>query len=277
MYPASRFIPRASYPRLRAFELTVSSGLLLIAELAILHAAPRGQIVELGTSLCEDMKHTHVIAPSSPVGCDRLKLVRFDYFDFGGNIHHDGEVVVMDAAAEKVLDSFEALAETGFPISGAKLLNAYGGSDEASMADNNTSAFNNRPIKGSTDVSLHAYGLALDINPIQNPYVRINAGNLEFSPPAGSEYTDRSNRRPGMTEAAVEILAHNGFMIWGGDWSNPIDYQHFQVGRGLAKMLTRLSSKDAKAAFDRYVVKCRDCLRTLARPECVKRLSEDEP
>jgi hypothetical protein len=273
MEPIHRTVVSTCCLDFRVLGPIISSGLLLLLGLDAPHAQERGQILEVSTSLCEDMKRAHVLNPNSPLGCDRLKLVRFDYFGFDGNIHHDGEVMVMDAAAENVLNVFKMLVEIEFPVAKARLLNAYDGNDDASMADNNTSAFNDRRITGGDDISLHAYGLALDINPIQNPYVNIKAGELEFSPPPGIGYVDRLNRRPGMAESVIGIFANNGFMIWGGDWSNPVDYQHFQVERSLAKELARLTPQEAKTAFDLYVVKCRNCLRTLARSECVRQRS----
>lgn len=249
------------------------SGLLLLSGLGTLHSRESEQILEISVALCENMKITHVLSPTGPVGCERLKLIQFDYFGFDESIHHDGELVVMDAAAENVLNIFETLLEMKFPISKAKLMNAYDANDDASMADNNTSAFNDRQIKGGGDLSLHAYGLAIDINPIQNPYVKDLAGKLTFSPPSGIDYVDRLNRRLGMAEMVTDVFANNGFLIWGGDWSNPVDYQHFQVARSLAKQLAQLSPLQAQMVFNNYVVKCQNCLRTSARSECIEQIS----
>src|SRR5215470_19718540 len=98
--------------------------------------------------------------------------------------------MVMDAAAESVLRIFTKLRKMRFPIAKARLINHYDGDDDASIADNNTSAFNSRNVAGTNTLSLHAYGLAIDLNPLQNPYVQHSGGKLIFSPPAGAAYTN---------------------------------------------------------------------------------------
>jgi hypothetical protein len=147
------------------------------------------------------------------------------------------------------------------------------------MADNNTSAFNARNVAGSNSLSLHAYGLAIDINPIQNPYAKRSGTRLTFSPPAGVEYANRFNDRPGkkarsgMAESIIDVFADEGFLIWGGYWDDPIDYQHFQVNRGLAEHLARLSPAQARAAFEQHVERYRACRRNGAqessRSKCI--------
>ena len=106
-------------------------------------------------------------------------------------------------------------------------VDAYGGDDDASMAANNTSAFNCRAVTGGSTLSQHSFGTALDINPVQNPYV--NGGTV--LPPSGSSYQDRSNYQPGMVlsgSIALEAFEDIGW-IWGGNWSSLKDYQHFSV------------------------------------------------
>ncbi len=192
-------------------------------------------------ALCRDMRSTKVLNPGAPVDCERLRLVRFSYVGFDGATHDDGELVVLDAVAEHVLAIFVALRSRAFPIASAHLMNRYHGSDDASMARNNTSAFNVRRVEGTNSMSLHAYGVAIDLNPIQNPYVERGARGNEVSPPAGKVYVSRHDRRPGMAEAAIELFAHHGFAQWGGYWPRGIDYQHFQVGRRLAGQLVDIA------------------------------------
>jgi hypothetical protein len=97
------------------------------------------------------------------------------------------------------------------------------------MAADNTSAFNCRPVTGSTTrFSIHSYGKAIDINTVENPYVSSSLGVL---PPAGAEFTDRSDVRPGMIvhgDRVTRAFARIGF-VWGGDWDDPIDYQHVET------------------------------------------------
>lgn len=224
-----------------------------------------GQILPISASACDDMKVHHVLGPDPPVGCARLRLVKFRYVDFAGSPRDDGEIVVMDAAASHVLQIFKSLFRMRFPIAKARPMQSYDGDDETSMRDNNTSAFNDRPIAGSATRSLHAYGLAIDVNPIQNPSLTRNGAALLFAPPAGVEYANRLNdrpfkqQRPGMAEAVVDVFAENGFLIWGGYWDSPIDYQHFQVGRKFAERLTALSAGQAEVAFNELVQRYRRC------------------
>jgi hypothetical protein len=224
-------------------------------------AAPSDTVVPISAELCADMKRHHVLNPGAPVTCERLRLVRFRYVDFDGASRDDGEVVVMDAAADHVLQVFIALHSRTFPIASAKLMNAFEGDDDASMDHNNTSAFNVRPVPGSRSISLHAYALAIDLNPLQNPYLRRAGGGVVVSPKAGTAYLRRRPIRPGMAEPIVDIFANEGFTIWGGRWQQSTDYQHFQVGRPFAQRLARASSVDAQAMFERHVQRYRECVR----------------
>jgi hypothetical protein len=217
------------------------------------------QISPLTNELCADMRLHKTLRAGSVVGCERLALVEFSYLGFDGQIHGDGEVVVLDAAADRVANIFDALLKMRFPIQQAKLLNRYDGDDDASMAENNTSAFNDRSIAGSATVSLHAYGLAIDINPMQNPFYQKQDGAVHVSPKGGENYLNRADARPGMAETVVDIFAENGFPIWGGDWKDPIDYQHFQVSRDLAKRLAQASTAEAKAIFEMQIEKYHHC------------------
>ena len=261
------------------FGLALLFGLLLIPA-----ANPRvrnaGSVIPISQSLCDEMKVHQVLNARAPVGCERLKLIKFSYVDFDGRLVDDGEIVVMDAAAAHVLDIFAALRKIRFPIAKARLMNHYDGNDDASMADNNTSAFNVRAITGGDTLSLHAYGLAIDINPVQNPFAKRSGATLTFSPPVGVENANRLNDRPekpkrlGMAEAVIDIFADHGFLIWGGYWDDPIDYQHFQVSRKLAERLAKLPPDQARAVYDRQVQRYRTCRRTLpqgpeSRAKCI--------
>jgi hypothetical protein len=229
--------------------------------------AREGSILPVTQALCDDMKEHNVIRAGAPVGCERLSLVKFSYLGFDGSIHTDGEIMVMDAAAENVLRIFTKLRDMRFPLAKARLINQYDGSDDASIADNNTSAFNSRNVAGTNALSLHAYGLAIDINPLQNPYVQRSGGKLTFSPPAGAAYANRLDDQPerqlrrGMAESVIDVFADEGFFIWGGYWKSAIDYQHFQVSRSLAQQLASLSPAQAKTVFAQHVERYRACRR----------------
>jgi hypothetical protein len=191
---------------------------------------------------------------------------------FDGQVHGDGEIMVMDAAADSVARIFARLREIGFPVAKARLIDHYDGNDDASIADNNTSAFNFRTVAGTNSLSMHAYGLAIDINPVQNPYVQHSGAGLVFSPPASAAYADRLKGQPqkrlrlGMAEAAIDAFADEGFLVWGGTWNTSIDYQHFQVSRNLAQQLARLSPATATAVFRQHVERYRSC-RSAGGPE----------
>lgn len=139
-------------------------------------------------------------------------------------------------------------------------MEVFGGDDIASMTANNTSAFNGRPITGGSSWSRHAYGVAIDINPLQNPYISSKHGKQEILP-AASTASRRAPQRPGMAEAVRHIFFRHGFLIWGGDWKQPIDYQHFEIGS--SKFIARLLSMTpaaAKAAFAGYANHYRTCM-----------------
>lgn len=218
-----------------------------------------GAAAGLDSQQCALLKQ-HVLQPGAPVDCPQLQVVRFSYLEFHQVRHDDGEIMVMAAVAPQVKALFDELLKRRFPLAQARLMEHYQGNDDASMADNNTSAFNDRPITGGGAASLHAYGLAIDINPLQNPYVRRDAqGRLVYSPPAGQAFGARIASRAGSSEQVVELFAQHGFLTWGGDWKKPIDYQHFQVSRKLAERLAKLPAPQARQLFESTVVAYRAC------------------
>lgn len=189
---------------------------------------------------------------SCPVPLDRLVLLTLSYYDFEGKSHDDGRMIVMDVAGDNVLKIFKTLYKKKFPIKSIKLTSDYGGSDDLSMADNNSSAYNCREITGGGLVSLHAYGLAVDINPIMNPYIgplNKKTGSIKVLPPEGFAYLNRTNKRTGMTENIVSIFKKNGFTSWGGNWNDPIDWQHFQAPRPLVETLKNMAPQEGKKYF----------------------------
>jgi len=132
---------------------------------------------------------------------------------------------VARSIADEIVVIFERLFVAQFPIERMQRIEAFGGSDAASMVANNSSAFNFRHVQGTSVLSHHALGLALDLNPIQNPWLR----GANVDPEQGREYLDREQRRPGMIvegDRVVEAFAAYGW-DWGGDWRDMRDYQHF--------------------------------------------------
>jgi hypothetical protein len=213
----------------------------------------------LSSSTCQEMKEKKTWQENCPVSLDRLRCVTFAYYDFEGTEHSSGEIVVLDAVAKRTLLIFKQLHSIRFPIAKAYRIEHYKGNDEVSMADNNTSCFNCREITGGGLPSIHSYGLAIDVNPIQNPFLSIEQSEdvlrcpLTVMPAAGKEYLNRTNIRPGMAETIVNVFKKNGFRVWGGNWNTPIDWQHFQTPRALAKLLAIMVPEDAEILFEVYV------------------------
>ena len=213
--------------------------------LALLFATgAQAEVSQVPDALCRNMR-AHGVMSAKVVSCMRLALVRFPYVDFAGRTHDDGRVVVLDAVAGEVFEIFRELHARRFPIASARLMDDFGGDDDASMAANNTSAYNDRAVAGSSSVSVHAYGCAIDLNPVQNPYVTKN----EIAPPAGAAFVKRRPVQPGMAEAVVGVFARHGFPVWGGRWARETDYQHFQVDRTLAARLVAASPDEARRLF----------------------------
>jgi D-alanyl-D-alanine carboxypeptidase len=163
-----------------------------------------------------------------PVGPAQLRTVRLSYWGFDGRAHV-GKLVVNRRVTRDVVTVFRRLHAARFPIRRMVPVSAYRGSDDASMAADNTSGFNCRPAVGSTTGawSTHAYGLAIDVNPVENPYVL--GGRV--LPPAGRRYLDRTRRRRGMAverSVLVAAFADVGWR-WGGRWTGSPDYQHFST------------------------------------------------
>lgn len=186
----------------------------------------------LPKDVVNSMKTKHIWVPDCPVPLEKLRLINIDHYNFDQKII-SGRMIVHEKVSKQVMTIFQELLKIKFPIEKIALIDEYEGHDENSMADNNSSSFNYRKIINSDAISMHSYGLAIDINPVQNPY--IISGNskndLKIWPAEGSDYLNRSNQRPGMVEQIVPIFAKYGFDVWGGTWNLPIDYHHFQIDR----------------------------------------------
>jgi hypothetical protein len=163
--------------------------------------------------------------PGCPVYISNLRLIRTTYWDFGGD-REKGSIVVHEDEAKEIVRVFRSLYRHKFKLRRMHLIERYNGSDHASMDADNTSGFNCRYINGTTRWSQHAYGRAIDINPIENPYVTPSG---HVSPPAGRPFADRSQQRKGMVhrrDAAFNAFRREDWK-WGGNWSGTKDYQHF--------------------------------------------------
>jgi D-alanyl-D-alanine carboxypeptidase len=172
-----------------------------------------------------DLRYSY--RPGCPVGPARLREVRLRYWGFDGK-PHTGALVVHGSVARDVVLVFARLYAQRFPIRRMEPIDAFRGSDDRSMGADNTSGFNCRyaVARGPRRWSAHAYGKAIDVNPVENPYVESGA----VRPPAGKRFLDRAAVRRGMAVAGgalVKTFASVGWS-WGGRWPSP-DYQHFSV------------------------------------------------
>lgn len=161
---------------------------------------------------------------------DSLRYLRVLHMDIDGNTRI-GELVVNESIADDVKTIFYKLYLHGYPIEKMVLVDEYDADDNASMADNNSSAFNYRVVEGTTHLSKHSLGLAIDINPRYNPYIHTLNGQTVCSPKNGSEYADRTKDFPYKIDTedyAYKLFLEYGFS-WGGSWNSSKDYQHFQM------------------------------------------------
>lgn len=164
------------------------------------------------------------------VSLEELRYVSIRHYDFMGQVQH-GELIVHHTIADRIMKIFYQLYQWEYPIDKVRLVDEYEGDDERSMEDNNSSAFNYRKVAGKEELSMHALGMAVDINPQINPYVREDG----YFPKNAGEYLERDVKRcVGVhkdkmihkDDPIYKIFKHNGFE-WGGDWSHAKDYQHF--------------------------------------------------
>ncbi len=158
-----------------------------------------------------------------------LRAIRLSYVGFDGTAR-TGAIIVNARVVRQVITVFAILYRARFPIRRMEPVDAFHGSDPRSMAADNTSGFNCRRAvaPGPPRWSMHAYGLAIDVNTVQNPYVEAGVG---VQPPAGAAYVSRSVIRPGMAYSGgilVSAFSSVGWG-WGGYWAGSPDYQHFSV------------------------------------------------
>ncbi len=164
-----------------------------------------------------------------PVPPRKLREIRLSYVGFDGSVR-TGKIIVNATVVKPVIKVFAILYRHRFPIRRMEPVDVFHGSDPRSMAADTTSGFNCRRAvaPGPPQWSMHAYGLAIDVNTVQNPYVEAGVG---VQPPAGAAYTNRSDIRPGMAyPGGILVRAFKSIgWGWGGDWSGSPDYQHFSV------------------------------------------------
>jgi hypothetical protein len=169
----------------------------------------------------DELRHSY--RAGCPVGPAQLRTVHVSHWGFDGR-PRTGSIVVARRVAPGVVSVFRTLWTARFPVRRLRPVSAYRGSDDASMAADNTSGFNCRFVGGTSRWSLHAYGEAIDVNPVENPYVR----GSTVSPAAGRAYLDRSTYRKGMAVAGGVLV--RAFAAVGWNWGASFgDYQHFST------------------------------------------------
>lgn len=214
-----------------------TGGALAMAGLVLSLAAPVGATT---TPLAPFASTVHGVSAAQlgktwhegcPVGPTDLRLVTMSYVGFDG-ASHTGTMVVNRSVTSAVTRVFAFLYSRRFPLHSMIPESRFRGHDPASMAADNTSGFNCRyaVASGAPQWSVHAYGEAIDVNPVQNPYVF----NGVAQPVAGRAYVNRADVRPGMAEVGGSLV--NAFKsvgwFWGGRWGSSPDYQHFSLTGG---------------------------------------------
>jgi D-alanyl-D-alanine carboxypeptidase len=210
----------------------VLAGALAVACLAAVAAAPAGatgfraHAQPLDRALRQRMTGVSWHR-GCPVGLDDLRLLAVSYWGFDGE-PHVGRLVVNRDAVRAMTGAVRSLYRQRFEIRRMRLVDAYGADDHRSMEADNTSAFNCRFVAGTSHWSQHAYGRAIDLNPVENPYAD---GEGYVSPPQGRPFADRSQHHKGLVHAhgaVVAAFARVGWG-WGGNWPWPKDFQHFSA------------------------------------------------
>ena len=201
-------------------------GLAVLAAVAVLSAGYHARVQPIPPAMRAQMTGVSW-HPGCPVGLSDLRLITLTYRGFDGR-DHNGRLIANRDAATALVAVFRRLYAARFPIRRMEPVDRYGGDDYRSIEADNTSSFNCRNATGSTRWSNHAYGRAIDVNPIENPYV--SGGTT--SHPASRPYLDRARHGRGTAYeggALVEAFRSVGWG-WGGTWSGSVrDYQHFSV------------------------------------------------
>ena len=173
---------------------------------------------------------SETLLKSVEISYDDLRYVHIRHYNFEGN-PAEGELICNKAIAQDLTEIFYELYCNEYQLEKVLLIDEYDGDDLASMEDNNTSCFNYRPVEGTSSLSKHALGLAIDINPFYNPYITYNKdGGEKVSPANASAYADRTSSFPykiDENDLCYQLFKEHGF-TWGGHWNSCKDYQHFQ-------------------------------------------------
>lgn len=215
----------------------MSSTLRLLLLLLVLTVLPGRAQTDLSSAFTaeeiDDAVFARMKGRSYPEGCtvplSDLRYLSVLHYDLNGDIC-EGEMVCNKAIADDLLALFRALYDARYPIGQMRLIDDYDADDNRSMAANNTSCFCYRRIAGSNRLSKHSMGMAVDINPLYNPWVRTVNGRKVVVPAEAAVYADRSAAFPcklTSNDLCTHLFLQYGFR-WGGNWKNSKDYQHFE-------------------------------------------------
>ena len=164
-----------------------------------------------------------------PLPVSELRYLKVLHYGLDGKVRL-GEMLCNRAIAADLLEIFRALYDARYPIERMVLIDDYEADDNRSMEANNSSSFNYRTVSGRTTLSRHATGMAVDINPLYNPYIYTRNGRTVVEPASGLPYADRTGDFPCKIDAedlCCRLFKAHGFR-WGGDWKSVKDYQHFE-------------------------------------------------
>ena len=172
-----------------------------------------------------------------PIPLRELRYIELLHKDLTGKILH-GEMICNVRIVADVLDIFQKLFVASYPIEKVRLIDEYNADDELSMRDNNSSSFNFRYVSFTNRISLHGYGLAVDINPLYNPYIKTVDGKKIIAPDNSADFEDREKNFPYKITAddlCCRLFKEKNF-LWGGDcWDDEKDYQHFFIEEGIVR------------------------------------------
>jgi hypothetical protein len=177
-----------------------------------------GIIVDSALNFSEAIEGTN--APEQIV--DSLALVDVLYYSFDG-LRHQGQIIVNNVLEDDIYEIFALIEKLQFPIGKVIPIVTYHWDDHSSMASNNSSAFNFRVIEGTTKLSLHSFGRAVDINPVQNPVIYPNG----VVAPDGAKYSPSKAGTFSTKNPIVQEFIKRGWH-WGGNFEQPKDYHHFE-------------------------------------------------
>ncbi len=185
----------------------------------------------LSSELCDRITGiSYPATDDAQITYEELCYIHVLHYDFSGEIC-EGELISNKTIATDLMEIFYELYKAEYQIEKIALIDDYNGDDTASMQDNNTSCFNYRYVDDTDKLSMHALGLAIDINPLYNPYVRFsNKDGQIISPIEGTDYADRTKSFPykiDTEDLCYRLFIAHGF-TWGGNWNSVKDYQHFQ-------------------------------------------------